>query len=133
MNSIVAFISKIAKETTLLSYNAQIEASHAGDFGKGFAVIASEISDIATQTKDATTNITDIIENTSNVIAEVVSVIHDMIEGNNLIADSIQTVSAVSEEVSAHAAETTTAQEENAAILAHIDQRMQSLLKVMNE
>ena len=59
--------------------------------------------------------------------------IHDMIEGNNLIADSIQTVSAVSEEVSAHAAETTTAQEENAAILAHIDQRMQSLLKVMNE
>lgn len=175
MNAIVAFISKIAKETTLLSYNAQIEASHAGDFGKGFAVIASEISDMATQTKDATTNITDIIENTSNVIAEVVSVIHDMIdeikeekdstdntansfntiqesalavrdnvevlsghihdliEANNLIADSVQTVSAVSEEVSAHAAETTTAQEENAAILAHIDQRMQSLLKVMNE
>ena len=59
--------------------------------------------------------------------------IHDLIEANTLIADSIQTVSAVSEEVSAHAAETTTAQEENAAILAHIDQRMQSLLKVMNE
>ena len=38
MNAIVAFISKIAKETTLLSYNAQIEASHAGDLGKGFAV-----------------------------------------------------------------------------------------------
>lgn len=175
MNTIVSFISKIAKETALLSYNAQIEASHAGDFGKGFAIIASEISEMADQTKDATTNITDIIENTSKVIIEVISVIQDMIadikeekdstdntansfntiqestisvrdsiellnchihdlkDANNLIADSVETVSAVSEEVSAHATETTNAQEENAAILARIDLRMQELLEIINQ
>lgn len=175
MNTIVSFIGRIAKETTLLSYNAQVQASHAGEFGSGFAVIATEISDMAQQTEEATTSITDIIENTSSVITEVVSVIHDMIDGikeekhstdstadsfntiqestlsvrdniellssnirdlieaNNMIADSIQTVSAISEEVSAHATETTKAQEDNAAILSRIDLRMQSLLEVMNE
>lgn len=175
MNTIVTFINKIAQETTLLSYNAQLEASHAGDVGKGFAVIASEISDMASQTKDATTNITDIIENTSNVLNEVVLLIQNMLadikeekystdstvssfasiqkstqsvgdsiellsshirdlkEANNLIADSVQTVSAVSEEVSAHASETMAAQEENAAILACIEERMQDLLKVIND
>ena len=173
MNSIVDFINKIAKKTSLLSYNASIEAAHAGDFGKGFAVVASEIAEMATQTNDATTDITDLIKNTSEVITEVVSVIHNMIddikeekhstdstadsfavirestlsvrdnieslsehihdlkEANTLIADSVQMVSAVSEEVSAHASETSAAEEENATILARIDERMQSLLDVI--
>lgn len=175
MNTIVEFIGKIARETTLLSYNAQLEAAHAGEVGKGFAVIASEISDMATQIKDATLSITDIIENTSHVIGEVVAVIHamlddireekystdstagsfntiqestlsvrdsvellsehihDLVKANNRIADSVQTVSAVAEEVSAHATETSTAQEENAAILARIDERMGRLLQVISE
>lgn len=173
MNAIVDFINKIAKKTSLLSYNASIEAAHAGDFGKGFAVVASEIAEMATQTNDATTDITDLIKNTSEVITEVVSVIHNMIddikeekhstdstadsfgvirestlsvrdniellsehihdlkEANTLIADSVQMVSAVSEEVSAHASETSAAEEENATILARIDERMQSLLDVI--
>lgn len=174
MNTIVDFISKIARETTLLSFNARVEASHVGDYGRGFAVVASEIAEMANQTKEATTNITELIENISNGITEVVSVIHDMIdeikeekqstdctadsfsiihkstlsvrdnidllsnhirelqEANTLIADSVQTVSAVSEEVSAHASETAIAEEENTAILARIEERMQKLLEVIN-
>lgn len=173
MNSIVEFISTIARETGLLALNARIEASHAGNFGKGFAVVASEFSDMANQTKEATTHIADLIENTSSGINEVVTVIYQMIdsiqeekqstdstagsfssiqestlsirdnvevltghiqalkEANNLITDSIETISAVSEQVSAHAAETTSAEEENASILSRIDAQMQELLKIM--
>lgn len=172
MNSIVEFISGIARETGLLSLNARIEASHAGQFGKGFAVVASEISDMATQIKEATTHIADLIENTSSGINEVVTVIYQMIDGiqeekvstdstsesfssiqtstlsirdnigilaghieelkdaNHAIVDSIETISAVSEEVSAHAAETTAAEEGNAAILTRLDERMQKLLEL---
>lgn len=54
--------------------------------------------------------------------------IHDLTDANRLIADSVQTISAVSEEVSAHAAETTSAEEENAAILKRIDNRMHELI-----
>lgn len=175
MNSIVEFISTIARETGLLALNARIEASHAGNFGKGFAVVASEFSDMATQTKEATTHIADLIESTSSGINEVVTVIYQMIdsiqeekqstdstadsfsliqesslsirdnveiltghiqnlkEANNLITDSIETISAVSEEVSAHAAETTSAEKESAAILSRIDDRMHKLLEVIKQ
>ena len=54
--------------------------------------------------------------------------IHDLTDANRLIADSVQTISAVSEEVSAHAAETSSAEEENAAILKRIDNRMHELM-----
>ena len=59
--------------------------------------------------------------------------IHDLTEANRLIADSVQTISAVSEEVSAHATETMAAEEENASILQRIDHRMQDLLAKIQE
>lgn len=49
-------------------------------------------------------------------------------DANRVIADSVQTISAVSEEVSAHAAETMTAEERNEAILRRIDEKMQELI-----
>ena len=44
--------------------------------GKGFVVIATEISKMAAQTGDATENITKLIENISTAIEEVVTVIY---------------------------------------------------------
>lgn len=49
-------------------------------------------------------------------------------DANRMIADSVQTISAVSEEVSAHAAETMTAEERNETILVQIDAKMQELI-----
>lgn len=59
--------------------------------------------------------------------------IEELKDANSMIADSVQTISAVSEEVSAHAAETVTAEEQNEAILARIDDRMQELLDLITE
>lgn len=49
-----AIISNIAEQINLISLNAAIEASRAGDAGRGFAVIANEIHKLSDQTKTST-------------------------------------------------------------------------------
>lgn len=46
-------VQGLASATSLLSLNAAIQAAHAGQHGKGFAIIASEIRKLSTQTSQA--------------------------------------------------------------------------------
>lgn len=59
--AILDLIDAISSETTLLSFNAAIEAAHAGDAGSGFGVIADEIRALATGTSHATGEIGELL------------------------------------------------------------------------
>jgi methyl-accepting chemotaxis protein len=54
IGDIIATVNEIAEQSKLLAFNASIEATRAGEFGKSFAVVASEMRDLAEQSKQAT-------------------------------------------------------------------------------
>ena len=72
--------------THLLSLNASIEAARAGDYGKGFSVVASEIGILAAQSKTAADSIKKIVEtlvNESEKSVETIGQLSASIEEQN--------------------------------------------------
>ena len=62
INLVVTTITKIADRTNLLSLNAAIEAEKAGEYGRGFSVVATEIRRLADQTAVATYDIEQMVK-----------------------------------------------------------------------
>lgn len=57
------FIIRISEQLKLLGINASVEASKAGEYSKGFTVVANEINQLATKTKEGIARIQSIVEN----------------------------------------------------------------------
>ena len=76
-------ILSIASKTNLLALNASIEAARAGDAGKGFSVVASEISQLSDSSRDTATNI-----QTINTL--VIETVHELTDHANDLVNYIQ-------------------------------------------
>lgn len=91
IHRVIELISDIAEQTNLLALNATIEAARAGEAGRGFAVVASEVKSLAEQTGKATEEISGQIagiQEASTGAAEGLSGIHGVIgELNETLSD----------------------------------------------
>jgi methyl-accepting chemotaxis protein len=61
VGEIIASVNDISERTHLLALNAAIEAAAAGENGRSFAVVASEMKTLADQAKDATMQVRSIL------------------------------------------------------------------------
>jgi methyl-accepting chemotaxis protein len=57
VGDIVEAVNDLAEQSNLLAVNASIEAAKAGDAGRGFSVVATEVRNLAEQSKQATAQI----------------------------------------------------------------------------
>lgn len=85
IGEVISIIQEIAEQTNLLALNATIEAARAGEAGKGFAVVASEVKNLASQTSRATEEISAHVVSIQESTGDTVSAISE-------IADQMATV-----------------------------------------
>jgi methyl-accepting chemotaxis protein WspA len=69
INVVVTTITKVADQTNLLSINAAIEAEKAGEYGRGFLVVAREIRRLADQTAVATLDIENMVRQMQTAVS----------------------------------------------------------------
>jgi methyl-accepting chemotaxis protein WspA len=69
INTVITTITKVADQTNLLSINAAIEAEKAGEYGRGFLVVAREIRRLADQTAVATLDIETMVRQMQDAVS----------------------------------------------------------------
>jgi len=107
IDEIVDFIQSIAAQTNLLALNATIEAARAGDAGKGFSVVASEVKHLANQTAKAT-------EDISSQIAAIQAASSGAVDAIRTVNQTVEEMARIAQSVEA----SVQSQEENVAIIA---------------
>lgn len=137
---IIGFIKNIAAQTNLLAINAAIEASRAGEQGKGFSVVAAEVRKLSVQTAEFTREIAELINQvqtdtqiTTGAMQEAIQEVESGISSVNYagqafheIVKSAEKVSHKIQEVAAAAQEMASSSEEVNASVVEINSVVQS-------
>ena len=86
IGKILNVIEDVAEQTNLLALNAAILAAQAGEYGKGFSVVAAEIRDLSERTASSTRDIAGLIRSVQD---EVSNALEAMSSGSSLVENGV--------------------------------------------
>lgn len=91
IEDVVKFIVELSEQLKMLSLNASIEANRAGESGKGFIVVAHEITNLSDNTKDGIDKINQIVKNilknSNSVEKSIEASVHSLKNGNQIFSN----------------------------------------------
>lgn len=137
ISEIIMSVNDIAEQTNVLSLNAAIEASRAGEHGKGFSVVANEVKALADQSKKATAQVRQILGEIQKATNAAVMVteqgaksVNEAIKTVNDAGATIRTLADIIGEAVQAAAQIAASSAQQATGMRQIHQAMQNINQV---
>ena len=127
IGEIIASVDEIAGQTNLLALNAAIEASRAGEFGRGFSVVAGEIRSLAEQSRRATVQVRQILGDIQRATSAAVMSTE---EGTKQVAAGTRQVTEAGETIRALAEAATEAAQASVQIAASSGQQAAGMAQI---
>lgn len=97
---LVDSIHAITNQTNMLALNAAIEAARAGEVGRGFAIVAEEVTRLSARTEAFSTEISDMMSSMQSSVVEAGSLINQLASQDMMFAlQAKQGLDATSEQI----------------------------------
>jgi methyl-accepting chemotaxis protein len=102
IEAVTDLVQGISAATNILSLNAAIQAAHAGEQGKGFAVIAMEIRKLSAQTSEAIKEISNTLleiqtgtKESADTVHQLTGKINGIVEASALISKALEGINSI--------------------------------------
>ncbi|MEH0885183.1 methyl-accepting chemotaxis protein [Enterobacter sp. UNJFSC 003] len=100
MRGIVSLIDGVAFQTNILALNAAIEAAHAGNQGRGFAIVAREVGLLARKSSHSTQTIQELINHSLQGIEEGSQAVNRLEDNLQQVTGLVANLSSLLNEIS---------------------------------
>lgn len=140
ISKIVDTINNISSQTNLLSLNASIESARAGEYGRGFSVVANEIKKLAEQTKVSNLEIKKIVDELLIMVEDILVKTNEgkissqkLTDSNITRIENIENINSSMKEVDLGIEQMSSAMQEQSANIVEIANETDKLIKIIKK